>query len=420
MFAGTCRFGVQCVEAHSGYELKEWRERYDYRRKKLQKANKIFGKTFVDALQDKLTLPKDEPKVLRHAIEGISCVSLIPLEMTARGKRERIVWTFEIVTKKVPGEIGYVPLWFTFISSEHAALKENCYDSLQVLHNIGLRDAELRPYFSLEYVKHLSSISDSVRTTVKTFEMVDESAQEWAHPQLHRLQKVQSGSKRGHNKYRVGVAFSTDIFGKFVQDVIFSFGREPYLRRRISVSVVPDNDSESEGDKSELEKFENMLSTSKERWDETNSEIVDLDPPEWQPDPDDRGLLERYPHPQPQTFRPSAETLTASQQLSRLNYQQRMHDLLYIEEMAQFDQIAEFNVVCSLNLTRTYLLNSTIGNSTAKYARPGECFGRMKLGSNLSEDTPAGRLILKNCSLLLICVLVDFGNLTSENDHCSN
>ena len=290
--------------------------------------------------------------------------------------------------------------------------------TLQVLHNIGLRDAELRPYFSLEYVKHLSSISDSVKTTVKTFEVGDEGAQEWAHPQLHRLQKAQSGSKRGHNKYRVGVAFATDIFGKFVQDVIFSFGREPYLRRRISVSVVPDlgEDGGEEGvDKSDLEEFENMLSASKERWDDTNSEIVDLDPPERQPDPDDRGLLERYPHPQPQTFRPSAETLSAAPQLSRSNYQQRMHDLLYIEEMAQFDQIAEFNVVCSLDLTRTYLLNSTIGNSTAKYARPGECFGKMKLGSNLSEDTPAGRLILKNCSLLLICVLVDFGKLQFAN-----
>ena len=288
-----------------------------------------------------------------------------------------------------------------------------------MLHNIGLRDAELRPYFSLEYVKHLSSISDSVKTTVKTFEMGDECAQEWAHPQLHRLQKVQSGSKRGHNKYRVGVAFSTDIFGKFVQDVIFSFGREPYLRRRISVSVTPDIGADGD-DKSELEEFENMLSASKERWDETNSVIADLEPPEWQPDPDDRALLERYPHPQPQTFRPSAETLSASQQLSRLNYQQRMHDLLFIEEMAQFDQISEFNVVCSLHLTRTYLLSSTIGNSTAKYARPGECFGKMKLGSNLSEDTPAGRLILKNCSLLLICVLVDFGNLAKfqKKSHC--
>ena len=105
---GTCRFGVQCVEAHSGYELKEWRERYDYRRKKLQKANKIFGKTFVDALQDKLTLPKDEHKVLRHAIEGISCVSLIPLEVTSRIKNERFVWTFEIVTKKVLMLMNYV------------------------------------------------------------------------------------------------------------------------------------------------------------------------------------------------------------------------------------------------------------------------------------------------------------------------
>jgi len=31
-----------------------------------------------------------------------------------------------------------------------------------------------------------------------------------------------------------------------------------------------------------------------------------------------------------------------------------------------------------------------------KFFPPGELFGKMKLGSSLSEDTPAGRLILTN------------------------
>lgn len=32
----------------------------------------------------------------------------------------------------------------------------------------------------------------------------------------------------------------------------------------------------------------------------------------------------------------------------------------------------------------------------------GELFGKMKLGSSLSEDTSAGRLVLTNCSSLLL------------------
>ena len=40
--------------------------------------------------------------------------------------------------------------------------------------------------------------------------------------------------------------------------------------------------------------------------------------------------------------------------------------------------------------------------STAKYSRPGELFGKMSLKGNLSEDTTSGRLILTNCSSLLL------------------
>ena len=82
-----------------------------------------------------------------------------------------------------------------------------------------------------------------------------------------------------------------------------------------------------------------------------------------------------------------------------------MHELLFIEEMAQFEHVSQFNVVTTLQLASRYLLMPTSTNSsTAKYARPGELFGKMKLGNNLSEDTSAGRLILTNCPTLLISV----------------
>ena len=94
-------------------------------------------------------------------------------------------------------------------------------------------------------------------------------------------------------------------------------------------------------------------------------------------------------------------------QLTKQNYRGRMHELLYIEEMAQFDHVSQFNVKTTLQLASKYLLTPTSTNSsTAKYARPGELFGKMKLGNNLSEDTSAGRLILTNCPNLLISVTI--------------
>lgn len=43
-----------------------------------------------------------------------------------------------------------------------------------------------------------------------------------------------------------------------------------------------------------------------------------------------------------------------------------------------------------------------MANSTAKYAHQGELFALMNLGKDVSEDTSAGRLILNNCTTVLI------------------
>ena len=62
-----------------------------------------------------------------------------------------------------------------------------------------------------------------------------------------------------------------------------------------------------------------------------------------------------------------------------------------------------FNAVIKVQLTVNYLVSATpVNDSTAKYARPGELFGRIELGSELSEDSEAGRLILTKCSSILL------------------
>ena len=44
-----------------------------------------------------------------------------------------------------------------------------------------------------------------------------------------------------------------------------------------------------------------------------------------------------------------------------------------------------FNAIVNVQLTVNYLVSATPSNaSTAKYARPGELFGRIELGAELS------------------------------------
>lgn len=74
-----------------------------------------------------------------------------------------------------------------------------------------------------------------------------------------------------------------------------------------------------------------------EQWDEVSCEIFDFeDIPLNKPTLEDEYLLRQYPVPHPKSFKASA---VFQPQLTVQNYKQRMHDLLAIEEMAQFAQI---------------------------------------------------------------------------------
>ncbi|KAG8254715.1 hypothetical protein J6590_005274 [Homalodisca vitripennis] len=199
----------------------------------------------------------------------------------------------------------------------------------------------------------------------------------------------------------VKVGFSTDIYGTFRQSLVFDVGTEPVLVKHLCVDVIPVTDAE----KIKEIKMELVLSTA-ERWDKANVQLVPFSSPVvpvTSADLDrEQELLAAYPMPRADTFALTQSTIS-EKRLTRNNYRARMHELLCVEEMARYEQVARYNLSARLKLANCYLLSpSGVAASTAKYAHNGELFALMSLGKDVSEDTSAGRLILNNCTTVLL------------------
>ena len=263
----------------------------------------------------------------------------------------------------------------------------NLQTSGRLLQNVSLlSDTGVQNNFSLTSIKQTLANQDG-EVQEQTFEP---DSQEWYLP--NSLEKAPENVG-----YFVKVSFEAEIFGTFQQTIIFSFGTEPYLRKDILVDVKPlDGDEEMK-----LQNLQDTLIKQTERWSKSNCIMKDFDPPVHIPPDEDKYLYQRYPMPQPNSFKPTKNVIEPS--LTKQNYKSRMHELLYIEEMAQFEQVSQFNVKTTLSLISNYLLDpSSTNSSSAKFARPGELFGKMTLKGSLSEDTTAGRLILTNCTSMLL------------------
>lgn len=52
----VCHYGNQCVDAHGNEELHEWKERFEYRKMRVQRAceKELYGKSYTEQLLDKL------------------------------------------------------------------------------------------------------------------------------------------------------------------------------------------------------------------------------------------------------------------------------------------------------------------------------------------------------------------------------
>ena len=261
---GHCRFGSQCVEAHNEEELAEWKERFEYRKARAQRATKLFGKSFVEVVLDKLAAAKGQvERVVTPRIVGIACDCSNRLDVQVSRKNEALAWVFEIR------------------AGPH------------LLQDVGLLNDANRRHFSLDYVKHSAADRGSSDSSLRTFSLPREdgdgggNAQEWSHPCLN---KYPGGSKKLDMTYRVKVAFRTDIFGTFRQSVIFHFsgleqvrGRKSffmegknlltscfqYLRRDLCVDLVPlpgGDDEDEEKPEESARKFRERIIKQPERY----------------------------------------------------------------------------------------------------------------------------------------------------------
>lgn len=55
----------------------------------------------------------------------------------------------------------------------------------------------------------------------------------------------------------------------------------------------------------------------------------------------EKQLLQTYPTPRAETFQLTQSTVT-EKKLTKNNYRDRMHELLYVEEMARYEQVSDW------------------------------------------------------------------------------
>ncbi|XP_022187469.2 probable helicase with zinc finger domain [Nilaparvata lugens] len=360
---GTCRYGEQCVEAHGAHELNEWRERFQYRRMKLQRAceKELYGKSYTEQLLERWVQSSSPDRVMRERVDNVEESCSEDLVTTVSSKVSQSEWNFTLLSN--------TPL-------RAVAL---------------LQDAH-RNHFVL---RHIVCVATDSNVTLVNAEPVND--QEWT--EGAGLEERAGGGCA--YEQRVRVTFTTDIYGTFRQSVVFDFGVEPVLVRHLCVDVVPVTDA----DKIKEIKKDLILSNA-ERWDKENCEVISFSSPVVPVTSSDaereNELLTTYPPPRADTFTLTQSTVS-EKRLTRNNYRARMHELLCVEEMARYEQVARYNLTAPLRLANCYLLSpSGVAASTAKYAHNGELFALMTLGKNVSEDTSAGRLILNNCTTVLL------------------
>ncbi|XP_053631191.1 probable helicase with zinc finger domain isoform X3 [Cherax quadricarinatus] len=355
----TCRLGDQCIEAHSDAELVEWQERFEYRAMKLERAREkqLHGASYADQLLERLSQTQHHDALLSEKSDGI--ITGISMEPNLR--------------------VSHKPSSHEWVISLHTVTPLRVVSLLHDAH---------RTHFTISEVTRI----DGHRHIHKSNE--PENNQEWVNIDAEALiYQEPSGYE-----YKVTISFRTMIYGTFRQAVIFDFGSEPVLMQRLCVDVIPVEDL------SALLETKRTILTRSERWCEENVEIIPFDPKPHEFSEHDKSILAAYPAPTNENF---VLTQTSMEKFpTKSNYQSRLHDLLNIEELAQFDLVARFNIKTTLQITSSYLLLPSTA-ATAKYSRPGELFGKLEVSSEISEDSHHGRLVLSNCSTILVAPVVD-------------
>ncbi|XP_019615620.1 PREDICTED: probable helicase with zinc finger domain isoform X1 [Branchiostoma belcheri] len=352
---GNCQFGTQCTAAHSEDELAEWQERYQYRQIRIQQARdrQLNGESYSEKLLERWMSSSTPHSVMNEHVEGVMVTTDNKLNVSVSSKQASHAWTFTL----------------------------NCKPGVYLSRVALLYDVH-RSHF------HLASVTSN-GDQQETSHNLPPMCQEWSASGTDP-----PGSPTSPVTYTIRLGFNTGIYGTFRQSAVFDFGgsQEPVLLQRVCVDVA------SSEEMNRLNQVRNSMLCVGERWSNTNKTIIEFLPKPADATENDKGLMSFYTPPASPDQLFTREVLDGP--LTKNNYKGRMHDLLYIEEMAQYKEISRFNMKVQLQLVKSFMLLP--GTSGAKYAQSGELYSRVKLIEDLSEDTMAGRLILNSVQAVLL------------------
>lgn len=165
--------------------------------------------------------------------------------------------------------------------------------------------------------------------TQRTVEMSDS---EEIPDQFHYPVKSSLRHQQGVCDVEIAVSFSTSIFGNFVQFLVLDFGREAHLAVKITVEV---------GSQEFLQEYSEVKSKLKpdlQLWDDGSREIVKFEPKRSSVFNNEH-LIGKYGLPSHTDIIP-CPLLNGSQGLSKENYKDVMHQLLFVEEFYIRKQVA--------------------------------------------------------------------------------
>lgn len=336
-----CHLGEKCTQAHSSEELEEWKDRFKYKKEQMKIAREkhLHGTTYAEQLMEKL-VNMDNPKSLMvQNVEYAKIHLNSDLKVSMTSKKCTNAWTFTLTSKIC-------------------------------LHRVTLLDDTNRIYF------YIASVSVGPKKTQK-YQNIENNCQEWVSPDYNKT--------AAEHVYRIKVIFKTDIYGTFRQTLVFDFGMEPLLSREMQIESAPITDTEK------LTK--DLQLTDQGRWTNENVQIVEYEKKSNDYSEQEKKLLSKYCLPESEKFRVAEHLMHPA---SKETYRIWMHEMLYIEEWAQLENIARYNVQTQIQVVDKFMLVPGAVSGGGKYAHDGELFARLQLKESLSEDSAGGRLIMNS------------------------
>ncbi|XP_019641872.1 PREDICTED: helicase with zinc finger domain 2-like [Branchiostoma belcheri] len=208
----------------------------------------------------------------------------------------------------------------------------------------------------------------------------------------------QFSNSSDNTQYNVEVKGTSQMFGVFHQWVVFDFGKRPVVRKNLVLYVG------SEG-------AEHMIVTADqpdfERWHSGNRSIVKFAK---ELNLEDDALLAKYKEPMEEPGIILARLSQRKKELDETIYKTHMRDLLYLEELTRNREIA------SIRTETTLELSDRIESGIFLSAENGTLYAKLKLQDKLSEDSPAGKLILNNVNTVLLAQRGSATNKVYEAD----